>query len=318
MQILAPKVLAVLIFFALFCLGKRQRPVIYSMLSASGETMLKISVGLLIGTVCWSLCWPVKGEELNSLTQPIVASEAVSDDTLPESTQKALLAFKSTLNELGQQISAQPTNVSLLLKRAELLSSVQLYGLAADDFEDAFYLSEREPVYLMQQAYCMALSGDVDSALWLAHRTLMERPDLAYAHNVKALCLIDRDASRALKEVEIAIKQKPQESDFYLTRAKIWLSEHNFVKALESATFAIKQKQDNWPAYQVRVEALSKLKRYSEALSDCQKMIQLDPANPGSYSSRAEVLRDMSKPEAGEVDMELAFKLKALLWQVEP
>jgi hypothetical protein len=65
-------------------------------------------------------------------------------------------------------------------------------------------------------------------------------------------------------------------------------------------------------------EALSKLKKYSEALSDCQKLIQTNAASPASYSSRAEVYRDMSKSESGEVDMEIAFKIKAVLWQVEP
>ncbi|MBK7838984.1 MAG: hypothetical protein IPJ49_15195 [Candidatus Obscuribacter sp.] len=280
--------------------------------------MLKLSVCLLVSIAIWSGVGPASGEELNSLTQPIVAIQSHSEDTLPESAQKAVESFKAALTDLGRQITASPTNIALLTKRAELLSSVQLYGLAADDYEDAFYLSERDPVYLMQQAYCMALSGDLESALWLSHRTLMEYPDLASAHNVKALCLINRDSSRALKEVAIAIKQKPQESEFYLTRAKIWLSENNYLKAQESATLAIKAKPDNWQAYQVRSEALSKLKKYSEALSDCQKLIQANAASPASYSSRAEVYRDMSKSESGEVDMEIAFKIKAVLWQVEP
>ncbi|MBL0185024.1 MAG: hypothetical protein IPP97_04755 [Candidatus Obscuribacter sp.] len=90
------------------------------------------------------------------------------------------------------------------------------------------------------------------------------------------------------------------------------------MKAQESATCAIKEKPDNWQAYQVRAEALSKLKKYSEALGDCQKLIQANAASPASYSSRAEVYRDMSRSESGEVDMENAFKLKAVLWQVEP
>lgn len=145
---------------------------------------------------------PASGEELNSLTQPIVAIQSHSEDTLPESAQKAVESFKAALTDLGRQITASPTNIALLTKRAELLSSVQLYGLAADDYEDAFYLSERDPVYLMQQAYCIVpCSGDLESALWLSHRTLLERPDFeASAHNVKALCLINRDSSRALKK----------------------------------------------------------------------------------------------------------------------
>lgn len=228
----------------------------------------------------------------------------------------ALAAYKKDYLAHSEAIDKNPQDAGSYLERAKLSRVCGHYAAAADDYEAAAVRSGDIDT-LMWQALCLQQGGDNDSALWLAHKTLVEHPDCAGAHRVKALCIAFRDSTRALKEANLAVSEDPANASLVASLARILMERGDYAAARVALTRARALDAKYPPVYRLTSELDCEEKRYSEALVEANKLIDLIPYSPIGYRARSDVYRYLGRIDEAERDLELAVRSDSELMQME-
>lgn len=214
--------------------------------------------------------------------------------------------FKAKYRLLSEAVKKSPTSAAPYMERGRFLMSLRLYGEAADDFEEASVYAAGDVQPSLWEGFCLKSLGDIEGALWLSHRALMDDEKCAAAHRLKALCLSKTDSIRARREIERAIALEPKNVSFQVTRARIACDRMDFKGALAAADAAIAIDAGYPPCYAVKAEALRGLKLYKEAMIASNKIIQLLPYSDLGYSSRASAYDGLLQEEQADKDEETA------------
>lgn len=142
-------------------------------------------------------------------------------------------------------------------------------------------MSTPEIIRFLTLAQQQMQQGQLPAAVESLRRVLGLDPDLADAHALLALCLLDlRRAHAAEHEAELALAFDP-ESELALYASGLTLTARRKLKAAESQFRALLERQPGDPAYHRALADVHDLMgRRNEVLPRLQLALELDPADP--------------------------------------
>lgn len=214
--------------------------------------------------------------------------------------------FKLKYRQLSDAVKKNPKAAAPYMERGRFLMSLRLYGEAADDFEEAAVYAAGDLQPSLWEGFCLKSLGDLEGALWLSHRALMDDENCASGHRLKAICLSKSDPVRAKREIDRAIALEPKNVSFHVSRARLACDRLDYKGALSAADEAIVLDPKYPPGYAVKAEALRGLKNYKEALAASNKIIELLPYSDLGYSSRASAYDGLLEEGKADKDEEIA------------
>lgn len=214
--------------------------------------------------------------------------------------------FQAKYRQLSAAVKKNPTDAAPYLERGRFLMSLRLYGEAADDFEEAAVYAAGDAQPALWEGFCLKSLGDLEGALWLSHRALMDDENCAGGHRLKAICLSKSDPLRAKREIDRAIALEPKNVSFHVSRARLACDRLDFKGALAAAEEGIALDGKYTPCYAVKAEALRGLKNYKEAMAASNKIIELLPYSDLGYSSRASAYDGLLEEGKADKDEEVA------------
>ncbi len=104
--------------------------------------------------------------------------------------------------------------------------------------------------------------------------------------------ILQNKLSQAIKDLDVAIKANPKESNAHHYRAYAYAKGRNFGKAIEDATAAIELRPDDADLYALRGGIHQETERKEEAIGDYRKALALKPT-PGMEEAIKLNLKDL-------------------------
>lgn len=184
-----------------------------------------------------------------------------------------------SIEELNRIIENDPKNAHAHLSRGRLYVWEEKYRLALDDFIfiDANYPHLFYEIFNIDNEPIEIIRCGIESFLLMSE--LYRRcPSVRTKENFQI----------ALSDLNAAINLKPNNSDIYLARAKLFICNHQYHLAEPDLTKAIEIDPNNAEAYLVRSK-LYKPTNFELALQDVTKGIELNPRDSMAYIQRSKL-----------------------------
>ncbi|MGD0168714.1 MAG: tetratricopeptide repeat protein [Smithella sp.] len=135
--------------------------------------------------------------------------------------------------------------------------------------------------------------------------------DYATMYNNDGLIYYKRGQYKdALKNLDIAIRFKPDDASMYYNRGIIYATLNQYHEAFNDLSKAIQLKPYYVKAYINRAIIYQKLEQYQDAIKDIDKAIRLEPDNAEAYNNRGYIYNKLEQYQRAIKDLDEAIRLK--------
>jgi hypothetical protein len=255
-----------------------------------------------------------------------------------EELKKKLLAAKGEdRNQILEQIGTEEIlfKANLMVEKGERL----LYrGSDSDDaieaFTEAIALNPNLAYAYWLRSWLYEITGHIDNALYDIEKAIDLQPNNTDFYAGRAALYLIKDCpetstqgcekalGRSLKDIELVIRQKPDDHRYYLLRAIMYAAAKKYDRAATDLTKVITMAQDNWPilaqAYVIKAEIAKERKDHSAALAEITTAITV-LVNTKYYSEKlkkcSEIMNSMRKKDASFDEIKFAI---AKAFQIDP
>lgn len=154
--------------------------------------------------------------------------------------------------------------------------------------------------------------GHYDGAIDTLKQVLGLEPDLAEAHALLALCLLEkRRVYAAEQEAKTALAIEPSLELSHFALANIYIAQRKFTQAKESIQHLLEMDPHNVQYYLLKARLMDLIQKKAEILPLLEKALELEPGS-------AEVLSELSDYYIDTFDLDLAESYAHQSLQSEP
>lgn len=170
----------------------------------------------------------------------------------------------------------------------------------------------RDTADLLQSAHHLVEIGQIDGAIDRLRTLLGEDPDVAEAHSLLALCLLNKRRLHAANlEAQIALTLEPEAPMSHGIAAALALASRDYAAAERHASSFLELAPDAPQAYRLLAECYERTGRRARCLPLLEEALSKDPNDPESLAKLAEHYSDIG-------DLTQAFRYADLALRASP
>jgi tetratricopeptide (TPR) repeat protein len=165
---------------------------------------------------------------------------------------------------------------------------------ALHDFTEALRFDPGNTLLLRRRAYLWGRKGDYKNAIRDMDEAIRLRPNDISFYQLRACIRTSgpdevRDYDGAIDDLNAAIRLDQNNLCLFSHRARFWASKKNYDMAIEDYTHAIELDPTSPTFYSQRASLWAAKKDYERAIQDSTEAIRLDPSSGHRYHSRAKL-----------------------------
>jgi tetratricopeptide (TPR) repeat protein len=217
--------------------------------------------------------------------------------------------YQEAIADFSKALELVPSNVDVLLLRANAYLSVSQVGAAAADAQRAAELAPEDPRAVMMRGLTFARQGDFDRAFADYTEAIRLEPRYADALANRAAIFSTRgDFDNAIHDLDVALDAAPTHVMAAYNRGYAHFAKHEYDKAIADYTLAVQLDPAMGWAYANRGLSRAILGRdLKQALGDCDEALKYLPNSPEVRETRGFVLLKAGDHTAAKKEYEAAL-----------
>lgn len=235
---------------------------------------------------------------------------------------KANISYKqgdleSAIKHLSDVISASPSDIDSLFKRADSYAELERHKDAIADWGKIIELDPKNTAAIYNRGISHRRSGQPDKAIedYTSYINMMPSDPDGYVARGIILTAYSRNHSEALIDFQKAVELEPENFSAHLCSGVSYTALERLEKAIKSLSRAIEIKPKDSRAYDYRSSAFALNNQLQNALDDANMALKIDPDNPQYLISRGWIKRKIGNLDGAEEDMLQGAKAKGDLEQ---
>jgi tetratricopeptide (TPR) repeat protein len=161
----------------------------------------------------------------------------------------------------------------------------------------------------LQRAQLLFQQGRFDLAADALRETLAQDPQVAYAHSLLGLCLLQQKKyEEATAEAQLAIHHAPDSAFGHYVLGVTFQDRNRFAEAQTAATEAVRIAPEDPDYWGLLAQTFFSRKRWQEAADAAAQGLQFDPDNTACTNLRAMALVQLGQKEAASLSIADALR----------
>jgi tetratricopeptide (TPR) repeat protein len=203
---------------------------------------------------------------------------------------------------LTEKIEEFDDAAQLYSMRAEILVQQDKAAEAVADIDKAIDLNPNDAGQLLIRAQCNLILENVDAAETDANAALELNPELVFGYYLRSAILAQKkEFAAAIEDVQILVKNDPQNPIWLLQLAQMYQLDESPRKAITAIDLALKSDPENWQAYRSRGDCRLAIGEHVKAIEDYQTALDVldedDAQRSGLLNNLAWVLATSPEDE---------------------